>query len=348
MDNKHFTLNHILPYQRAFNFVNAIRSIGKTYGSYYYFIKDWKENGNEFVAICRTQEEKKQGYLQKAVQKVLLNEFPEMYNATDEKDKPLLKYNSDQFTYDGVVVGRCIALSEAVKIKKNAYPLVKWMFFDEYAIEEDNQAARYINGWNEPDLLLSIYHTIDREEDRVICFCMANNISAYNPYHLHPAFKIPYTDPGKTYKSKNVFFENAVPSEELKAEKTKSRFLEMIEGTTYGDMATGGKYIYDSDALVMDMPLDQCIPFCTLIYNGKKYGLWRSKQNTNLLVSDKINPTIPSKYALTQTDMTEDTQLAQRHFGKLGYFSTVFKMGYVRFSSMEVKKRFAEVMPYLI
>lgn len=348
MDNMHYTLDHLLPYQRNFNFANAVRSIGKTYGSYYYFIKDWIKNKNEFCVLCRTQEEKKKGYLQKAVQKVLQNEFPQLLAATNAKGNNLLTFNADTMQFDGITVAHCIALSEAVKIKKNAYPKVKWLFLDEYAIEEDNIAARYVNGWNEPDLLLSIYHTIDREEDRVIFFGMANNISAYNPYHVHKAFRIPYTEPGNIYKSANVLFENAKPSEELVQFKSKSRFLEMIEDTEYGSMAVNGDYIYDKDGLVEDLPLDQCVPFATIIYNNCKYGVWRYKPLPKILISPKVNPTLKSRYAVTQADMTDGTILARRTAGKIQYLGNMFKFGYLRFSDMETKKRFSEIIPYIL
>lgn len=347
MDNIHFTLNHLLPYQRNFNFVNGIRSIGKTYGSYYYFIDQWRKNKTEFAVICRTQDEKKNGYLEKAVQKVLIKEFPDMVTAVDVKDRPLLQFNKDKMTFGGQTVGHCIALSEAIKIKKNAYPNVKYILFDEYAIEED-ATQRYVNGWNEPDLFLSVYHTIDREEDRVICFCMGNNISAYNPYHLHPAFKIPYTEPGNIYKSENVLFENAIASAQLQEKKAGNKFLRMIEGTEYGAMASEGKYIYDSDKMVKETTLETYQPMFTLVYNGRKYGIWRDRFSGTLLISDKYNPTHPYKYGITKDDVDETTRLAQRTNGRIGYFATCFRMGMVYFNSMEIKKRFAEVMPYVI
>lgn len=340
MDNIHFTLPHLLPYQRNFNFVNGVRSIGKTYGTYYYFIKDCIENHTEFVTLCRTQDEKKNGFLQKAVSKVVQREY-----AKYEED---FKYTNDNMLLGDRIIGWCIALSEYVKIKKNAYPNIHWLLFDEYVIEE-NSGSRYVTGWSEPDLFLSIYHTIDREEDRVKCFCMANNISAYNPYHLHKAFRIPYTEVGQIWKSKNVLFENAPASVELQEEKSDCKFLEMIKDTTYGEMAVGGKYIYDSDELVEPVNLSDCSPLFTLYYQGARYGVWRHISNTKIYISNKFNPTYPTKIAVTLDDMTNDTVLANRLTnGKLQYFSIRFKMGYVRFINMELKKRFTEIIPYLL
>lgn len=348
MDNIHFTLQHLLPYQRHFIFVNSIRSAGKTYGSYYYFIRDYLNNGNEFCALCRTQEEKKAGYLKKAVDKVITKEFSKELQGTTEKGVPLLKFTNDNAFFKGETMAHCIALSEAVKIKKNAYPKIKWLFLDEYAIEENNAAARYVNGWSEPDLLLSIYHTIDREEDRVICVCMGNNISAYNPYHLHKAFKIPYTEVGNIWKSKNVLFENYRITEELKQQKSSSLFVDMIEGTRYGDMAVGGEYIYDSSDMVYPYPIAKCRPLCTLIYRGERYGIWKTNPGYILMISKSINPTYPRKYAVLPSDMCEGAQLVTRQAGTVQYFLQQFRWGNVRFETMEVKKKFTEVMPYLL
>lgn len=340
----YYTINHLYPYGRNFNFVNGIRSIGKTYGTYLDIIGRCMKEKSEFVSICRTQDEKKRGYLEKAVKKVIQNEFPQLL----EKEGKYLQFSTEEMIVGGNVVGRCIALSEAVKIKKEGFPNVKYLIFDEYSIEEDNIAQRYVNGWQEPDLLLSIYHTIDREEDRVIAFLLGNNISAYNPYHLHPAFRIPYVEPGKIWKSENVLFENAAISVALREKKNKSRFINMIRGTQYGDMADGGKYIYDSDNLVEDISLEECYPFCTLVYNKRKYGVWKYPKQNLILISDKINPTYKVVQAVTTADVSNDVPLITRHYGRAGFISTVFKMGLLRFNSMETKKRFAEVMPYII
>lgn len=335
----------MLPYQRNFNLVNAIRSVGKTYGSYAFFIDRYLKYGQEFVTLCRTQDEKKNGFLKKAVDKVIQREYPELLRGVDKKGKPLLSFNKDAMMYDGKVVGHCIALSEYVKIKKNSYPNVKYGLFDEYAIEEDNPTQRYINGFDEPDLFLSIYHTIDREEDRVIFFLMGNNISAYNPYHMHKAFRIPYTEPGSIYKKENVLFENYIPSEELKEAKSSCRFLNMIEGTRYGEMANEGKYIYDSDDMIVPFNPEHCAYHYTILYNKRKYGAWRSGRY-GMVISDIINPTAKELVAIRKEDITDNARLLSPASGKDGYIRTMFRCGKLRFANMECKKRFTEIIMY--
>lgn len=343
-ESMYYSISHLYPYGRNFNFVNGVRSIGKTYGTYKDFIGRALKEKCEFVVICRTQEEKKRGYLQKAVSKVIQNEYPQMLT----QDEKYLQFNPDMMIAGGRCLGRCIALTEAVKIKKEGFPNIKYGIFDEYAVEEDNTAQRYVNGWDEPDLFLSIYHTIDREEDRVIFFLMGNNISAYNPYHLHKAFRIPYVEHGKIWKSQNVLFENVEITEALRDKKSKCRFLNMIQGTEYGDMADGGMYIYDSDNLIDDIPISDCNPFCTLIYNKQKYGVWRARHKNALLISDKFNPTYRAVYAILPSDVSTDVPLIERKHGHAGYIGTAFKLGLLRFSGQEIKKRFTEIIPYFL
>lgn len=345
MDNVHFTINHLLPYQRNFNLVNAIRGVGKTYSPYYYFIKRWLDKGEQFVTICRTQDEKKNGFIRKGVEKVILREYPELLKARTKKDKPMLTFNKDSMMYGGEIVGHCIALSEYVKVKRNAYPLVKWGLFDEYVIEEDNPTQHYIKGFDEPDLLLSIYDTIDRREDRLIMFLMGNNISAYNPYHMHKAFRIPYTEPGKIFKRENVLFENYVPSEELKEVVLDCKFARMVEGTTYGDMATKGKYIYDSEDLIVKLNPAECVYHYTILFNKAKYGVWRSSKY-GCIISDVINPTCREIVAVRREDITDNTRLLSVSNGRDMYVRTMFRCGKLTFSNMECKKRFTEILVY--
>lgn len=337
IDDKHFTFTHLLPYQRNFILVNSVRSVGKTYGTYAWLIDNWHKTGEEFIAICRTQDEKKDGFIEKGTAKVFAQEFPE--------DEP--KFKQGKIIIDDCVCAHTIALSEAVKIKKQAYPNVKYMFFDEYCLEEKS-TVRYVNGWDEPDLLLNIYHTVDREQDKVICILMANNISAYNPYHMHKAFRIPYTPVGKVWKSENVVFENAAISPKLAEEKADCKFLRMISDTTYGDYAKDGKYAYDNMDLVQEPEKEKCRYWATLYYNSKRYGIWSGKFDSLLYISNSINPTAPDAFGVRPSDVTDRNRLWSRKYAKCLYFSNIFRAGFVRFETMELKKRFTEIIPYLI
>ena len=330
---KYWDITKILPYQRNFNFINGSRSIGKTYTAQKYFLSKCIENGCEFVYLVRTQDEKKSGILREAFKKVIDNEFKGVeFKFTED----CLEYKNE--TGEMCPLGWCIALSESLKVKKRSFPFVKYLMFDEYMIEE-KQGMRYVNGWKEPELFLSIYHTIDREEDRVIAFLLGNNTSFYNPYHMHPAFNIPNVKKGEIWTSENVLFQWAVRSEVLNEEKKDSRFLRMIEPTSYGSYAIQGDYAEDSANFIMPRTPAARYMF-TFEYMGFTFGVWSDIKKGVIFIDNKVDPSCKVVLALTTDDHKENTMLTSggRQNNFLYWLGGNFKRGNVRFVNMQVKK----------
>lgn len=332
----YFNPRFLLPYGRNFIFVNAVRSVGKTYSPVLFFINEFMDKGVESVLVCRTKKDKEKGkYLERAIAKVMEEQFKGLE----------YKVNTDELCIQGKTALRCIALSEAINIKKNGYPLVKYLYLDEYAIEE-NAVQRYVTGWDEPDLLLSIYHTIDREEDRVIFFAMANNISAYNPYHLHKAFNIPYTEKGHIFMSDNVLFLHYQRSEQLEEKVEECKFLNMIKGTKYGSFASEGEYIYDNNELIYTYPLKYCKYFLTLKYNGNLYGIWNYNiLNWTYYVTESINTTYKEKIAVTMNDINTEFRYMQQSDYSIQVLRNAVRSGNLHFQNQKLKKIFTEIIP---
>ena len=314
----------ILPYQRNFNFINGARSIGKTYGTQIYTLKTCIKNKLETVFLVRTQDEKKKGILEKAYSKVVNG------NITGK-----VEYTTEVITVDGNVVVRCLALSEYTKIKRESFMYVKYLIFDEYMLE-DVSGSRYVTGYNEPDLFLNIYHTIDRDTDRVICFLLGNNTQFYNPYHIHKAFNIPSIERGKIWKSENVLFQRAEPSDELKKKKANSLYSKMINGTEYGRYANEGEYIGDNNSFIEKLA-DKCFYFATLSYNKKMFGVYIDSNRGLCYISDKYQSTFPFSFALSVKDHNETTKLITKQSYRLKTISNALKNGTIRYTDMVIK-----------
>lgn len=344
---KYWDINQILPYQRCFNFINAERSIGKTYTTEKYVLDKCIKTGCEFVYIVRTQDEKKKGILGSAFEKVLLNEFPK-YNITSTNEDIFLNVEHEESdVIEHITLGYCLALSEAVKIKKRSFPKVKYLIFDEYMLE-NKQGGQYVNGWKEPDLLLSIYHTIDREEDRVICFMLGNNTAFYNPYHMHPAFNIPNIEKGKIWISENVLFQWAISSNELKEQKLKCKYLRMIDNTDYGKYAKNGDYVDDNYNFIEKLTTTARYMF-TLEYDSNKFGVYSDMKNGVIYISDKVDPSCILNYALTVDDHKENTLLTRSsNLTQLKWLSQQFKLGNVRYVSMDIKIKCEKAIALLL
>lgn len=333
---KYWDINKILPYQRIYNFINGPRSIGKTYTLLKWCIKQFLKKGHQFVYICRTQDEKKSGVLERACEKVLAQEYPELDTHFDMFAGYI---NKDVFCY-------CIALSESIKIKKQSFPGVHYIIFDEYMIEEG--MGRYVSGWKEPDLFLSIFHTVDREEQRVKAFLLGNNTTFYNPYHQHKVFKIPMIADGTIWTSKSTLFQRAKASTELEEDRKNNLFIKSIQGSDYGEYALSGDYVEDNFDLIE--PLSHNVKYLsTFRYNGFSFGFYKDIEKQLFIMTDKVDETYFKEIALSVNDITASAQYFR--VGEEFLLKTLvgaYKAGLFRYSSMEVKSKIEDGIIHIV
>lgn len=322
----YWNIKDILPYQRNFNFINAIRDIGKTYTTLGFFLDRFLAKREQHMYIVRTQDEKKNGAYQQAFEKVLSREFPEYE----------FKFTPDTMLLDGEVVGHCRALSETIKVKKQSFPHVKWGVMDEYMLEPKYFDV-YVKGWYEPNLLLNLYHTVDREEDRFILFLLGNNTAFYNPYHLHDAFLIPPCRPGQIWKSKNTLFQWAVPSDEKIKMQSKSKFAEMVKNTDYGKYAIGGEYLGDNNDFVEDRDTESVLQFY-FILEGEYFAVWSAYKTMKVFVQPLSSVPI-SKYlfCFKPSDMTPTCRLMKSDSPFFRWMRNKMRNSLVYYSNMETK-----------
>lgn len=344
---KYWNIKKILPYQRCFNLINGERSIGKSYTVEGFFLERALKKGEEFVYLVRTQDEKKKGVFEKAFSKVIAQEFANTSIETTTEEMVLKIEDENGDKIEEQTLGYCLALSEAVKIKKRSFPNVKWLLFDEYMLEE-KQSSGYVNGWSEPDLFLSIYHTIDRERDKVICFLLGNNTSFYNPYHMHPAFNIPNVNKGEIWYSENVLFQWAVSTEEMKEDKAKCKFLKMIDKTEYGKYAKYGNYVDDNVNFLGERTAKAKHVFA-IEYEGATFGVWQDSKLGLIFIDEKYDLSCALKYALTINDHKENTMLTRnKNNNLLMWLGKNFKLGNVRFVNMRVKVRAEQAIKLIL
>lgn len=344
---KYWNIKQYLPYQRCFNLINSERTIGKTYTTQGFFLERAILKDEEFVYVVRTQDERNDGIFEKAFQKVVEKEFQDYQIEFTKNECFWVIEDENGETIEKKTLGYCIALSEATKKKKINYPNVKWLMFDEYIVDEKERTA-YVNGWSEPDLLLKIYHTIDRERDYVVCFLLANNITFYNPYHMHPAFNVPHVEKDKLWFNENVLFHWVSASLELKKEKAKCKFLRMIDKTDYGTYASAGEYINDNINFIMERTSKSKYVF-TIEFEGEKFGIWQDIKEGLIFCDNKVDPSCRLIYALTLGDHNENTLLTKnRNNNLLMWLGTNFKRGNVRFASMPIKVRAEEAIKLIL
>lgn len=283
-DGIHWNINEILPYQRNFNFINSVRDYGKTYSCFGYFFEQFFKKGREFVYFVRKAKDLKEANVMDATAKVRDRIYPDekfvylkntMYHVKEEADGKIL-----------TPVAYTLCLKDFENIKRKSFPRVYYGLFDEYVKEEG--ITEYVTGWQEPKIILNIYDSIDRKEDRLKLFFLANHITPYNPYHLYPVFKLPIIQPGEIYKNKNVLFQNAKPGEKFLELMKENRFSEMVEGSEYGNYAHGGEYLLLDNKFIKKRTPGTYL-LCNINYSGFYFGVWWNRKETEMFISDKYN-----------------------------------------------------------
>lgn len=352
---KYWSVTTVMPYQRRFNFINGKRRIGKTYTAQKWLIKKCIKDRVLFCCLLRRKKEISEWGFRDWLEKVVDREFQgcefvinktqmfyktiEQVEVGEDKDGNPIYEETENLQ----LIGICLALSDAEVIKKKSYPRVKYVVFDEYMLPS-NRAREYVNGWAEPDLFLNIYDTIDRGENRAICFLFGNNTTFYNPYHMHKAFRIPKLNKGQIWMSENVLFHWV---DENNLEHRESAFDRMIKGTEYGNMALGENY-YDDTDMFLEARSKKATHKFAFDYLGSTFGVWSDNNAGKIYIDSKWDSGCVLHYALTLEDHNENTLLTKGNTHMLKWLATGFKLGCVRFVSPEVRAKAEGAMRLIV
>lgn len=345
---KYWNLYEILPFQRKFNFINGKRKCGKTYTLIKWLIKQALEKERIFTLLGRTGKEVDNHLLEEWTEKVRIKEYPDieflfkgrkMYKVVRHQILiGIAKDGTEKYDeqIELILIADSMALSERTSIKKRSFPSTyKYLVLEEYMIEDDKK-GEYVNGWNEPDLFLSIYDTIDRDEDRVICFLLGNCTKFFNPYHMHRAFNIPRIPKGSIWTNKTCLFQ-WIDDEQLG--NPSSLFNEMVENTSYGKMAVKGEYSDNNNDFIEKRSGLSCFNFA-FIYLGETYGVWTDMRKGLIFIDEKWDSTTRLIYSLTLEDHRENTLLTKgRSSAQLKWLARNFKLGNVRYVNHKVRAK---------
>ena len=325
----YWNINEPLTYNALYNFIVGNRGSGKSYGSKEYAIKRFLKKGEQFVYIRRFKTE--------------LKKVSTFFNdISDEFVDTKFEVKGKSFYIDGRLAGYAIALSTAKIEKSNAYPLVKFIIFDEFIL--DRGFHKYLP--DEVTCFLELYETIARMREGVRVFFLANAISWTNPYFLY--FNVSPPLAGKSIWCKNDLLVQLVADTGFIDEKKKTRFAKVIAGTEYANYSIDNIMLRDSDTFVCAAPKAGRYIF-TVKSSGKFYGVWYAKDCSILFISDNYDPSCKIVYTTILDDHTPNTMLL-KSIAKSENMKTLekaFKRGLVYFNSIKTKNIMMETLKYL-
>lgn len=323
-----YDIGKTLTYNCLFNFVIGNRGCGKTYSAKKRAIKLFLEKGHQFVYLRRYKEELDETAESYFNDIILNGEFPDA----------IIEYKSGQYFVNDQLAGYAMALTKAKDYKSISYPLVYFIIFDEFLIE-DNGYARYLK--NEVKQFLNFYMSIDRYRGCTVFF-LANSVSMINPYTLYWNLTLPY---GSNIARRGDVLLQLVQDEEFIQERKQTRFGKLIAGTDFEQYAIENKFIMDSKTFIMKKT-EKAQYYFTFIYQGEKYGIWVDYQAGKFFVSQDIDPSCRLVYSITVDDHNPNTLLLSS-LNKAIFFKKFidnYKLGNVYFESQKIKNITYEVI----
>lgn len=320
----------LLSYNKIFNFVLSNRGGGKTYHFTRWAIDDFIKNRKMAVWVRRYQTEIDEMLQNGKFFDAVRDQYPGVELSIDGNVGMIDKEPAIYF----------IALSTSRQLKSNNYPDVNKIIYDEFII--DKGRITYIK--NEPEVFLDLFETVARLRDNVRAVFLANAVSVVNPYFTF--FKV-RPDANKRF---NVyprgicveFFTDA----EFVAQKKKTRFGKLIEGTRYSDYSVENKWLNDNDIFVEDKPATGCQFLMGLKYNGQMFGFWVNYKMGNIYVNRQYDPSYHCLYSLTKEDHEPNLLLIKnlKDSRSMQMIIYAYQNTLLRFCDMEVKSIMYEII----
>ena len=319
--------NNTLTHNALFNFIVGNRGGGKTYWSKDWSIKDFLKNGKQFIYVRRYDTEFDRGKKEK-----FFDDIKDKYPEHEFKVKGYTAFIDDK------PAGQFMALSKSKIEKSTAFPNVNKIIFDEFIL--DKGLYHYLS--DEVVNFLELYETVARLRDDVRVFFLSNALTVSNPYFLY--WKLNIKPNKKIQKFQNgLILVEMVANKEFIEKKKKTRFGQLVSGTTYGEYAIENTFLRDNDTFV-EKKTGKAQHYFIIKYKGNKYGIWVDYEVGCYYVSEDIDKSCKLIYTLTQDDHTVNTMLLKGHGSRiLKTFMENYKMGNVRFESINIKNIFYEI-----
>lgn len=327
----------ILSHNRIMNMVLSNRGGGKTFDCTKWAIDDFKKTGKQAVWVRRYDTELS------GEKGILLNDrfFDGVKNEGLYPDDEL-KIDGYEGKVNGETAIYFVALSTSRQLKSVNFPKVNKIIFDEFIIE--NGRISYLK--NEVEVFLDLYETVARTRDNVRAVLLANSITIVNPYFLFWNIK-PNTE--KRFTVKGQVCVELFTDADFVAQKKKSRFGQLVEGTRYGKYSIENKWLLDNETFIEPKTPDAEF-MLGMKYGGIMYGFWVDYKVGRIYVNRQYDPSSYSLYCLTKDDHEANLLLIKslgdsKRVQRIVY---AFRNGLIRFQDMQVKNQFYEFIGFFV
>lgn len=330
MNKLHYDGKLCISKHRFLNLIMSMRGGGKSFWFKRYCVDNFLKTGQKFIYMRRYQTD---------IEKALANKEGSFWNDLIKEGYFLnhdVKEDMNGFYIDGKQCGYYIALSSAVSRKSISYKDVSIVVYEEFLLAKGK--VRPLK--NEPQELLDFLNTVDRYEDRVTCFCLANTIDYANEYFQY--FNI-FPKIGDEFTMKKQVLVQVWENFAFEEYAKKSRLGELISGTDYGDYAIGSKFLMNDEHFIEEKTPKSLYSF-GFHFNGKNYGVWCDETVGKFFVNTQ-HDSMRYTFVFTLEDMRPNTlMLTRKKPEMLRHFCENFRLGNVYSNNQTTKRAVFDLM----
>lgn len=328
----YYSYNAIREKNGVYNFVVGGRGIGKTYGAKKMVISEYIEEGKQFIYLRRYRDELK---TLTTFFDDIGREFPSFGFRVLGREMQIC-YDPDENKPSWETMGYAVALSTAQSRKSTVYDQVHTIIFDEFILEK--AMNRYLP--DEFTTMNNFYNTVDRWNDRVRVYFLANSVSITNPYFI----ALDLTADSEWEKRNKGFVVAHYPqSTEFAETVSQTRFGQFIKGTEYADYILGNMFADNKPTMIAKKP-SEAVYYCTLLIRDVYCSIWQYEKDSTTFyhVTEKM-PRAPMIFTLDPTKVDEQHVLMVKNDPLMVIMRRAFGRGRMTFQNVKTRNAFVKI-----
>lgn len=312
--------------------VSGNRTGGKTTYFNRKLVKDYLEKGMRFGVLVRDVTEL-ESIADQFFKEVIKLFFPE--HDYGMENAPFGKF----LMLDEQICGYAFSLKHADKIKKQSHLLSDCMHyvFDEF------QAKRYLK--TEIVDFINIHTSIARGDGKQVRYCpvymLSNKLSLLNPYFTALGISARLKKDTKFLRGRGWVMEQNY-NETAYLQQQASGFIKAFAGVDDGAQMV---YLEERESFI-ERPSSNGRYICTVVFDGKSYGISEHMQEGIMYASKRYDPTFPYRFVVSSTDHDKNHVMLSRGDILIADMRTMFEHGAFRFSDVQTKAAVLQLLSY--
>ena len=320
--------SRILSYNTPWAFVTGARGRGKTYAFKKRVIKKAIEHGDEFIYLRRFKGEA-------ATFKTFFDDIRWEFPGVDLSVKGKIAYIGSGKGAQSI--GQVVYLSAAQMLKSVSLKKVKHIVFDEFILEKG--ATHYLP--DEASIFEGLYSTVDRWDDRVQVYFLANAFSLTNPYYVKYGI-VPTAEFTVEPGPDRFWAVHTDRSEEFAQQVSQTRFGAFLRRQD----DENSRYMIDSTFRDGGVEMVEAKPpsamySLSIVGGSRPMSLWLGRESTVWYVVEGL-PRSPNKFTLVPSKVDELTRLLTPRDSYLKNIRAAYASGRVRFDKLTTRNLFVK------